>query len=213
MSPPGVAYRLGRTIYLALTNSCNAVSLIESRGPGFVIPPASGFCRLPEGYTPSAEEIHLAALEVATGEYDGITFAGAGEPLLRLSVIEASTPLLEELGVLLRVNTNGLVEKSGAPIVAKRLSDAGLSSVSVALATADPEQYTALMRPEKLRHSPVFSLTLGHAEVVGFIEACVAVGLKVECTAVAAPDVDLQAAETLATELGASFRSRSWHPG
>jgi len=105
------------------------------------------------------------------------------------------------------------VEKSGAPIVAKRLSDAGLSSVSVALATADPEQYTALMRPEKLRHSPVFSLTLGHAEVVGFIEACVAVGLKVECTAVAAPDVDLQAAETLATELGASFRSRSWHPG
>ena len=67
MSPPGVAYRLGRTIYLALTNSCNAVSLIESRGPGFVIPPASGFCRLPEGYTPSAEEIHLAALEVATG--------------------------------------------------------------------------------------------------------------------------------------------------
>ena len=69
------------------------------------------------------------------------------------------------------------------------------------------------MRPDKLRHSPVFSLTLGHAEVVGFVEACVAVGLKVECTAVAAPDVDLQAAETLATALGAGFRSRSWQSG
>ena len=214
MSPTCVAYKLGRTIYLALTNSCNAVSLITSRGPGFVIPPASGFAPLPEGFTPSAEEVHVAALEAAAlGEFDSIAFAGSGEPLLRLSVLEASTPLLQTLGVPLRINTNGLVERSGAAIVAQRLSNAGLSQVSVALATADPEQYAALMRPDKLRHSPVFSLTVGHPEVVGFIEACVAVGLKVECTAVAAPDVDMQAAETLAKSLGAGFRSRSWHSG
>ena len=42
--------------------------------------------------------------------------------------------VLVELCVPLRLNTNGLVERSGAPIVAQRLSDAGLSSVSVALA-------------------------------------------------------------------------------
>mmetsp|Transcript_21428 Transcript_21428/g.43813 ORF Transcript_21428/g.43813 Transcript_21428/m.43813 type:complete len:214 (+) Transcript_21428:99-740(+) len=211
---PCVAYRLGRTIYLALTNSCNTVSLIASRGPGFVIPPESGFAPLPEGFTPSAKEVHAAAVDAAAkGEYDSIAFAGIGEPLLRLSVLEESARLLEPLGVPLRLNTNGLVTKSGVKATAQRLSDAGLSQVSVALATAHPQQYATLMKPEKLRCSPVFSLQLGHAEVTDFVEACVAVGLEVECTAVAAPDVDLQAVETLAKTLGAGFRARSWHSG
>ena len=209
---PGLTYRLGRTLYVALTNSCNAVSLIESRGPGFVMPAESGFTPLPEGITPDAEQIY-EAVEAAEGEYDGIAFAGAGEPLLRLSVLEAAAILLQPKGVPLRLSTNGLVPKSESAVVAQRLRSAGLSSVSVALASADADQYAQLMRPEKLRYSPVFSLTVGLAEVTGFVEACVAEGLAVECTVVAAPAVDLDAAQSLASALGAGFRSRPWFPG
>ena len=73
-------------------------------------------------------------------------------------------------------------------------------------------EYAALMEPEPLRFSPVFSLKLGHSEVCGFARACVAAGLEVECTAVAAPGVDLAAARALSEELGAKgFRERSWH--
>lgn len=82
----------------------------------------------------------------------------------------------------------------------------------MALATADPDEYLTLMQPEKLRMSPVFSLQLGHGEVTTFVSACLSAGLEVECTAVAAPGVDVSAAESLATRLGATFRSRSFHP-
>ena len=78
--------------------------------------------------------------------------------------------------------------------------------------SADAAEYAALMEPEPLRFSPVFSLKLGHSEVCGFARACVAAGLEVECTAVAAPGVDLAAARALSEELGAtSFRERSYH--
>ena len=91
--PCGITYRLGRTLYVALTNSCNAVSLIQSRGPGFAMPVQSGFAPLPEGFTPSAEEVYQA-VEAAQGDYDSIAFAGAGEPLLRLGVLEQAAQLL-----------------------------------------------------------------------------------------------------------------------
>ena len=88
----------------------------------------------------------------------------------------------------------------------------GKSSAINALASADAAEYAALMEPEPLRFSPVFSLKLGHSEVCGFARACVAAGLEVECTAVAAPGVDLAAARALSEELGAKgFRERSWH--
>ena len=36
---PGVAYVLGRTLYLAMTNRSNAATIVETRGPGFAMPP------------------------------------------------------------------------------------------------------------------------------------------------------------------------------
>ena len=68
---------------------------------------------LPEGFTPSAEEVYQA-VEAAQGDYDSIAFAGAGEPLLRLGVLEQAAQLLLPKGVPLRVNTNGLVARSEA---------------------------------------------------------------------------------------------------
>ena len=74
------------------------------------------------------------------------------------------------------------------------------------------EQYDSLMQPQELRYSPAFSLPLGHAQVCKFVEACTSEGLAVECTAVAAPGVDMSAARQLAEQYGATFRERAYFP-
>ena len=83
------------------------------------------------------------------------------------------------------------------------LADAGISKATVALATADPGQYTELMRPEGGDHSTV----------CGFIASLAEAGVEVEATAVERPGVDVAAARKLAEALGASgFRTRTYHP-
>eukprot|EP00966_Prymnesium_polylepis_P315567 7291726-Prymnesium_polylepis.1 len=76
-----ITYTLGRSLYITLTNRCNSVSLIESRGPGFAVPASSGFAPLREGFEPNAADILEAARDAATehGAYESIVFAGAGE--------------------------------------------------------------------------------------------------------------------------------------
>ena len=209
-----ITYTLGRGLYVALTNRCNAgTSLIASRGPGFVIPAASGFRPLEADPSPD-QAISAVEAALTNADFDEVCFAGAGEPLLRLTCLEQVARQIRDArpDITLRLNTNGLIPSSEADSVASRLKSAGIEATSVALATADPTQYAELMKPQPLRYSPAFSLKLGHADVAAFIKACVATGMRVEATAVAAPGVDIDAAKELSAELGASFRSRSWHP-
>ena len=217
----GITYLLRSSVYVSLTNRCNAVSLIESRGPSFSIPASSGFIPLPSGHEPSAEEV-AQAVTAALGDAGladaakEVCFAGAGEPLLRRRCLEEAAALLGQehgtQGLKLRLNTNGLVPASEAADVAASLRAAGIRAASVALASSDADQYQTLMRPDPIRLTPAFSLPLGLDEVTGFVTACVAEGLQVECNAVEAPGVDLAAASALAASLGASFRSRSYNP-
>ena len=206
---PGVAYVLGRTLYLAMTNRSNAATIVETRGPGFAMPPESFFVPYSEPYRePEAEELadvvdlFYEKLEiVGMGENDpGVVFAGMGEPLLRMDQIRETIEQVHESrhGVPFRVSTNGLFP----PSAAVALADAGISNATVALATADPTQYAELMRPE----------SGDHATVCGFIASLAEAGVEVEATVVERPGVDVAAARKLAEALGAGFRTRTWPP-
>ena len=208
---PGVAYTLGRTLYLSVTNRSNALSILKTRGPGFVMPPSSGFALLSD---PEPDASELAAIVDATyeraeivgmGENDpGVVFAGAGEPLLRLDVVVDTIAMVRESrhGVPFRVHSNGLHE----PNVAKTLANAKVDRVTVALATADPKQFEALTRPAAGSGAHLGTLC-------GFISALAEEGVDVEAVTVAAPDVDVAAARRLAESLGASsFRTREYFP-
>ena len=217
----GLTYIMRQTIYVSLTNRCNARTLIDSRGPSFKMPASSGFALLPPNQEPSAEEVAeavnaaLSDERLPNGAATEICFAGAGEPLLRRRCLEEAAGLIRsDHGdrLTLRMNTNGLVPESEVAELAYSLGKTGFHDVSVALASADAAQYDELMRPEPIRLTPAFSLPLGHDEVCGFVSACVSEGVQVQCTAVAAPGVDVAAVAALAESLGASFKERSYHP-
>ena len=244
----GLIYSLRQTLYVALTNQCNGVTLVASRGPGFHMPASAGFA--PLLVEPSASEVVEAVaakmLEASIERckqspyYDGLVYAGIGEPLLRLDVLEeASQRLHTSYGSAfkLRINTNGMVHPGARAAVVARLLGAGISSVSVALASADAAEWERLMQPASFAvddgnstrgaqrahcsstagtGSPASSTSSRrgprHEHVCGFVSALSAAGCDVECTAVAAPGVELDAVRSLAESLGATFRERSWHP-
>ena len=93
----GYSYKLGSTLYLALTDRCNtATTLLSRRGPGFSMPATSGFRPLGDNPEPSPEDLARIVDEhyssnvdiVGMGENDaGVTFAGLGEPTLRLDAL------------------------------------------------------------------------------------------------------------------------------
>jgi pyruvate-formate lyase-activating enzyme len=102
----GVAYTVGRGLYLALTDRTNSRTVVASRGPGFVMSRESNFSPLggQGAAEPSATE--LAAVVdraydgldiVGMGENDpGVTFAGLGEPLLRMETIVETIATVRE---------------------------------------------------------------------------------------------------------------------
>lgn len=211
----------------------------------FLPPPLPSICSLTnelgkqnDGMDPSigalvmsVEEQLLAGRKPATDgsskgdktPYHSVVIAGEGEPTLRLSALLAVSRAASSLDALpVRVVTNGL----GGAIpnhhrVLPRMREAGVTSVSVALMTSQPDQYGALMRP--VLHPEFVKATrmagtddldisvLAHGIVCGFISEALGCGLEVEVTGVDRPDVNKDEAEKLAADLGVHKLFR-WRP-
>jgi len=116
----GLSYWLKNKLYLTVTNNCNSLSSIVIRGPSFVMPKESGFQML--NFEPTSEDLvkevedafQKGLIRVDSMESDEITFAGCGEPLLRLDVVTEAARLIKDNrhGVPLRVKTNGLIKSN-----------------------------------------------------------------------------------------------------
>lgn len=168
--------------------------------------------------------------------YESIVFAGEGEPTLRFPWLIQMAREMTAYGLPLRLVTNGLlvlpnnndcdnVNYNPDAVLqhcvhaAEQLKENGVSSVSVALMTAIPEQYQDLMQP-MLVSSPIKDnagdapTMTAHGRVCRFIESAVKVGLDVETTGVDRPEVNKLQAEDLATKLGVRnpFRWRPYFP-
>jgi TatD family-associated radical SAM protein len=211
MTLRGASYWLRNKLYLSLTNECNSLSPIALRGPSFKLPETSGFQLLDN--EPTANDIfdivdssfELGKISVGSMESDEITFAGCGEPLLRLETLIESAKLIKDKrhGVPLRVKTNGLIHSSKCNIVASALYEAGIDQISICLISDNPTQYAKIMQPIDGTFSDVCSFTI----------ACVEAGIITNCSAIERPDVNITGVRELAKALGAStFTSASYHP-
>lgn len=113
----GLTYVLRNKLYIALTNQCISASPLQLRGPSFQLPASANFH--PLEVEPTSGDVFQAVdnafedglIEVSSMGSDEVTFAGIGEPLLRLDTMcQASEQILEHRhGAQLRVKTNGLI--------------------------------------------------------------------------------------------------------
>jgi hypothetical protein len=114
-----ISYWLRGQLYISVTSKVNSLSLVQIRGPNFVLPACSGFQMLPDDYEPTSEEIfnevdyavETGKVKVDSMSADPVTFAGYGEPLLRREIVIDAAKLIKESrhGLPLRLKTNGLV--------------------------------------------------------------------------------------------------------
>ena len=140
----GPLYRLGGAVYLALTDQCNARTLVATRGPSFCMPLESGFQPL-DGKEPSAECLadhvseHLTLSSPTAPPV--VSFAGLGEPLLRSETLLETISLVRDRhgdeSVKFRVVTNALFPAE----LARALAKGGVHHASVALARYVTSKY------------------------------------------------------------------------
>lgn len=171
-----------------------------------------------DGRYPSAEVLALETLQqLKQGHFESVVFAGEGEPTLRLAtLLMLASKIRKECNSLpLRLTTNGLVYDENT---AELLKSSGISAVSVALMTYDPDQYDDIMKPN-VPESIVSSSTDNrinaqlrpHVVVCQFIQSAIKAGLTVEATGVARQDVNHRKTEALAANLGIQGKIR-WRP-
>lgn len=204
---------------MSLTNRQVALPLMSHRGPSFKLPASSGWAKLEEDYEPSAKELFDIVHDayetnekkqiVGMGENDTpVTFAGYGEPLLRLDTAAEATGLIREYrhGVKFRMETSGLLLQCDLTRSIQKILDARISEVSVFLPAADPVSYKKEMGG-KLGDGYDFQ------GLCSFIASLAEAGVTVDCWAINKPGVDIPSLRQLALSLGAvDLLGLSYHP-
>ena len=194
--PGTVAYELGRNLYLNVTNRCD----LNCR-----------FCLKHDGYQFAGYDLALrrrvvpadvaeAVADKDLSAYEEVVYCGLGEPTLELETLLESARMLRQRGAKrIRLDTDGLANLRHGRDVTPELAQV-LDAVSVSLNAQDPETYARLCPS---RWGPA-----AHGEILRFAQQVARRGLAVRLTAVALPEVDAEACERLARDLGVPFLLR-----
>ncbi len=136
---PRITYPLKRSLYINLTNRCDADCIFcDRKGEATVKGHNLKITREPE-----ADEV-IAEIGDPT-RYEEIVFCGYGEPTIRLEAMKLVARYVKDHGGRTRLNTDGHGNIINKRNIVPEL--AGLiDSVSISLNSTDPEQYGALMR-------------------------------------------------------------------
>jgi len=188
-------YQIGNSLYINVTNRCNADCVFCDRKGEAVI---KGYnLKMSKTEEPSAE-IYIQQIGDPR-KYKEIIFCGYGEPTIRWDVVKQVAKYVKDNGGKTRMNTNGhgnIINKRDITPELKGLID----TVSVSLNSTDENQYAELMRVDASLHKEMINFAQkaqNHTEVVLSI-----VGLS---------DVDAETAKQFVTnKIGANFRIREY---
>jgi len=188
-------YKIRDSLYINVTNRCNADCIFCDRGGEAVV---KGYnLKMPKSLEPSAEEF---IKEIGDPKkYKEIVFCGFGEPTIRWETVKKIARYVKEKGGKTRLNTNGhgnVINKKDITSEFPGLVD----SVSISFNTTDPEQYAQLMRVDKRMFYEMIEFALKAKKYS-----------RVIMTIVGLDEVDANKAKEYVTkELGVEFKEREY---
>jgi TatD DNase family protein len=189
-------YKLGNSLYINVTNRCNAHCVFCKRKENPVL----------RGYNLGMERNEEPSADVYIKEIDDpkvfheIVFCGYGEPTIRWDVVKDVAKYVKTNGGKTRINTNGygnFINKKDITPEMKGLIDV----VSISLNTFDPKQYSELVGLE----------TSYFDEMIDFAKKSKPFVEKVVMSIVSIDEVDIERARKITEEeIGAEFRVREF---
>jgi len=196
---PTLAYTIGNSLYLNITNRC-------SNDCSFCIKYNSrtfGDDDLFLKTEPSFDEIMAAIAEFS--DFEEVVFCGYGESLIRLEMVkQVAAAVKQNYGTRVRINTDGQANLVHGRNIIPELAGI-VDCLSVSLNASDAETYM------RLCNTPFGAA--GFTAVCDFIRLASAAIPEVIASVVRLPSVDVEACKALALSLGASFRVRSYYGG
>ncbi len=191
--PLSYTYQIGKSLYINVTNRCNADCIFCDRKGEAVI---SGYnLKMDKSQEPPAEK-YIEEIGDPK-QYDEIVFCGYGEPTIRWDVVKEVAKYVKEKGGKTRLNTDGhgnFINKRDITPELKGLID----TVSISLNSTDPQQYAKLMRVDPKLHQEMLDFAKKAKQYA-----------KVVMTIVGMNEVDTEKAKKFVTEeLGVEFRER-----
>lgn len=192
-------YTVGNKIYVNLTNRCPCACTfcIRQNGDG-----AYGSDSLWLEREPTVDEVIAEFGKYDISKYTEVVFCGYGEPMERAEdVAFIGRYVRENLGLPVRLNTNGLGDKIHGKPVAELLEGA-VDIVSISLNQCDREKYNAVTRPK---------WEDGFDAMISFAADCKKYVPKVMFTVVdVIPPEDISRCKALAMSLGIELRVRPY---
>ncbi len=192
-------YTVGNKIYVNLTNRCPCACTfcIRQNGDG-----AYGSDSLWLEREPTADEVIAEFGKYDISKYTEVVFCGYGEPMERAEdVAFIGHYIKENLGLPVRLNTNGLGDKINGKPTAEMLEGA-VDIVSISLNQCDKEKYNAVTRPK---------WEDGFDAMISFAADCKKYVPKVMFTVVdVIPPEDISRCKALAMSLGIELRVRPY---
>ena len=188
-------YQIGNSLYINVTNRCNADCVFCDRKGEAVI----------KGYNlkmSKAEEpdpgIYISEIG-DPAKYDEIVFCGYGEPTIRWDVVKKIAGYVKSNGGKTRMNTDGhgnFINKRDITPELEGLID----TISISLNSTDPDQYAKLMRVDRSMHTEMLSFAKKAKKYS-----------HVVLTIVGLSSVDTEKAKQFVTEeVGVDFREREY---
>jgi TatD family-associated radical SAM protein len=190
-----IAYPLGDSLYLNITNICPNACKFCIRGTETGV-----------GYDlwldrePTVEETLTAIGDPAA--YREVVFCGYGEPLTRPEVVTEVSRWLKDRGVKVRVNTNGLSDLFLGYDILPQLKGV-VDEISISLNASNASFYAEITRTQ-YGESAFFAMMEFTRRSVLYIP-------RVILSVVRYPGVNIEEAARIAKNLGVDFRVRNFH--
>lgn len=188
-------YQIGQSLYINITNRCNADCIFCDRKGEAVINGHN--LKMSKAEEPEAD-VYIKEIGDPT-KYKEIVFCGYGEPTIRWDIVKQVAHYIKENGGFTRMNTDGhgnVINKRDITPELEKLID----TVSISLNSTDPQQYANLMRVDPSLYGEMLKFARRAKKYT-----------KVVMSIVGLNEVDAEAAKNFVSqELGVDFREREY---